>query len=55
MARRLTGKYLVPKTEHLRDRVAEIETGKHDESMKEIMDKNIEELKELYNARDISK
>ncbi len=55
LARRLTGKYLVPKTEHLKDRVEEIDAGKHDDSIKEIMDKNIDELKELYNARDISK
>jgi len=55
LARRLTGKYIVPKTEHLNDRVAEIKAGEHDESLKEVMDKNIEELKELYNSRDISK
>ncbi|UUV18175.1 4Fe-4S dicluster domain-containing protein [Fusobacteria bacterium ZRK30] len=55
LARRLTGKYIVPKTEHLKDRVAEIAAGKHDKSLKEVMDKNVEELKELYNSRDISK
>jgi flagellar motor component MotA len=55
LARRLTGKYIDPETEHLKNKVEEIATGKHDESLKEIMDKNVDELKELYNARDISK
>lgn len=55
LARRLTGKYIAPRTGHLTEKVAEIIAGKHDDSIKEIMDKNIEELKELYNSRDISK
>ncbi|MCS5422145.1 MULTISPECIES: 4Fe-4S dicluster domain-containing protein [Psychrilyobacter] len=55
LARRLTGKYIVPETEHLKNKVQEIAAGEHDQSIEEIMGKNIEELKELYNTRDITK
>jgi len=55
LARRLTGKYLTPKTEHLENKVTEIAAGTHDDSLKEMMNKNVEELKTLYNSRDISK
>ena len=55
LARRLYGKYIAPKCEHLYERVAEINEGKHDESMIEIMNKSLEEQKALYNTRDIEK
>ncbi|MBR2376489.1 MAG: 4Fe-4S dicluster domain-containing protein [Clostridia bacterium] len=55
LARRLYGKYIAPKSEHLYERVAEINEGKHDESMSEIMNKSLEEQKALYNSRDIEK
>lgn len=55
LARRLTGKYIAPETEHLKERVQEIQEGKHDSSIKELMGKNIDQLKELYNSRDIEK
>ena len=55
MARRLTGKYLAPKTEHLEKRVEEIRHGEYDELIEQIMEKPIAELKELYNNRDIEK
>lgn len=53
IARRLTGKYLAPETEHLKTRVEEIQAGKHDSSIKELQGKSVDELKELYNTRDI--
>lgn len=53
LARRLTGKYLRPKSKHLENRVCEIENGDFKEPMDELMKKPIEELKVLYNNREI--
>ncbi len=53
LARRLTGKYLAPKSEHLENRVKEIENGDFDELVNALMGKKPEELRELYNTREI--
>ena len=55
LARRIYGKYIAPESMHLLDRVKEINEGKHDDSMSEIMNKSLEEQKALYNTRDIEK
>ncbi|MBE7056195.1 MAG: 4Fe-4S dicluster domain-containing protein [Ruminococcaceae bacterium] len=55
LARRLTGKYLAPESKHLTTRVDEIEKGEHEHLIEAVMAKPIEELKELYNHRDIEK
>lgn len=55
LARRLYGKYIAPETKHLLDRVAEINNGEHDESVKKIMETPIEEQRKLYNSREIEK
>ncbi len=55
LARRLTGKYLAPKAEHLGNRVEEINSGAFDEIIEKVMQKPITEMKELYNTRDIEK
>ncbi len=55
LARRITGKYLAPKTEHLENRVKEIENGDFVKLLEELMQKPIEEMKELYNNREIEK
>ena len=55
LARRLTGKYLAPETEHLRERVEEIRHGAYDALIEQIMGKPITEMKELYNTREIEK
>ena len=55
LARRLTGKYIAPKSEHLEKRVTEIKEGAYDELIEAIMHKPITEMKELYNHRDIEK
>ena len=55
LARRLTGKYLAPKSAHLEERVQEIEHGDFKELIKKLMNKPIDELKELYNQRVIEK
>ena len=55
LARRLNGKYLAPKTQHLEDRVKEIKDGTFNELLESLMQKPIEEMKELYNNREIEK
>jgi succinate dehydrogenase/fumarate reductase-like Fe-S protein len=55
LARRLYGKYIAPKSEHLIKRVQEINDGEFKALIESIMNKPIEELKELYNNREIEK
>ena len=55
LARRINGKYLAPKSEHLENRVKEIENGDFKELLENLMGKPVEELKELYNNREIEK
>ena len=55
LARRLTGKYLAPRSEHLEKRVAEIERGDYVQPMKDLMAKPLDELKTMYNNREIEK
>ncbi len=55
LARRLYGKYIAPKSEHLEKRVAEINNGDFVKLIEDVMNKPVEELKELYNKRDIEK
>ena len=52
LARRINGKFLQPQTQHLIDRVNEINEGKCEELIQAIMNKPLEEIKELYNSRD---
>ena len=55
LARRINGKYLAPKCEHLENRVREIENGTFTDLIEALMGKPIDELKELYNHREIEK
>ena len=58
LARRLNGKYIAPECGHLNDRVNEINEGIFDEKMAELMSKavtNVDELKDMYNNREIEK
>jgi heterodisulfide reductase subunit C len=55
LARRLTGKYLAPESKHLIQRIKEINNGEFDEAMKNIMSKPLDEMKNLYNTREIEK
>ena len=55
LARRINGKYIMPEAKHLTQRVKEIEDGLCAAGLEAIMAKPIEELKELYNNRDIEK
>jgi succinate dehydrogenase/fumarate reductase-like Fe-S protein len=53
LCRRLYGKYLAPKARHLIERVAEIEAGEFDESLREMKSLGEEEVRQRYNERDI--
>jgi succinate dehydrogenase/fumarate reductase-like Fe-S protein len=53
LARRLYGRYLAPRSEHLGERLAEIEAGKFDAEVEELKGLDEEELVARYKARDI--
>jgi len=53
LARRIYGKYMMPKAKHLEERIKEIKEGKFDEEIKNLMKMSVDELKELYNKREI--
>ena len=55
LARRLTGKYLAPNCDHLDNRVEEIARGDFKATMEALMQKPLDELKEIYNNREIEK
>ncbi len=55
LARRINGKYLAPKSKHLEDRVKEIKDGTFNDLIEALMEKPVDELKELYNHREIEK
>ena len=55
LARRLTGKYLAPQSEHLVNRVAEIDAGDCKAALEAIMNTPLEKQKQLYNNREIEK
>ena len=55
LARRINGKYLAPGCGHLEARVREINNGDFKELIEALMEKPIDELKELYNTREIEK
>lgn len=53
LARRLYGRYLAPRSEHLDRRLEEIERGAFDAQIEELKGLGTEELKARYEARDI--
>ena len=55
LARRLNGKYIAPHCEHLDERVKEIKEGKYEKIIEDLMGKPIDQIKELYNNREIEK
>lgn len=52
LARRLNGKYITPPAEHLKQRVEQIEQGKYEEPLRNVMKVKPEELKRLYVERE---
>ncbi|MDR1740703.1 MAG: 4Fe-4S dicluster domain-containing protein [Synergistaceae bacterium] len=55
LARRLTGKYIRPRSQHLKDRVDALLRGAFDAEMDAMMNLPLEEIKTLYNGREIEK
>jgi succinate dehydrogenase/fumarate reductase-like Fe-S protein len=53
LARRLYGRYLAPRSEHLRERLEEIEAGTFDADVEELKGLDKEGLVARYKARDI--
>jgi succinate dehydrogenase/fumarate reductase-like Fe-S protein len=53
LARRLYGRYLAPRSEHLQQRVDEIETGHYNNELVELKSLDVEALKTRYKARQI--
>ena len=54
LARRLFGRYLTKRSDHMFARIKEIEEGKFDKDMKEIMELPNEKLKGRYVERDLN-
>ena len=52
LGRRLYAKYIAPRAEHLASMVQEIEGGKFDPMLRELMKTDEETLKKLYTARE---
>ena len=55
LARRLYGKYILPRAKHTEKRIKEIEDGKYDDEMTRLMAISLDELKQLYEKREIQK
>jgi ferredoxin len=55
LARRLYGKYTMPKARHIEERIKEIEDGKFDGEIKKLVKMSMEELKKEYEKREIEK
>jgi formate hydrogenlyase subunit 6/NADH:ubiquinone oxidoreductase subunit I len=52
LARRLYGKYVAPRAEHLRRRVEDIESGKYDNILEQLVGMDKEELETRYGERE---
>jgi ferredoxin len=53
LARRLHGRYLAPRAQHLSERVAEVRSGHYDEEFANMKAMPETELRQMYNTRDI--
>lgn len=53
LGRRLYAKYMMPRAKHVADRLGELREGKFDKEMDELMKMPLEDLKKLYDTRDI--
>jgi heterodisulfide reductase subunit C len=51
LSRRLTGKYLTPQADHLKDMVQRIESGRYEEPLKQLMTTDLATLRKLYVER----
>jgi len=55
LARRLYGKYVLPKAAHVEERIKEVESGKFNGEMKRLMEAEVEILKQMYEKREIER
>ncbi len=53
LARRIYGKYQLPRAEHLQQKVEKIERGEYDDQLEELVELNEEDLKKRYENREI--
>ncbi len=53
LGRRLYAKYMMPKAKHVADRLGELEQGKFDKEMDELMKMPLESFMKIYDTRDI--
>lgn len=53
LGRRLYGKYIAPRAEHLASMVKRIEEGRYEDMLRDLMDSDEETLKKLYTSREI--
>lgn len=53
LCRRLYGRHIAPRSEHLAQRVAEVDSGKFDSELKELMKMPEKELRKRYAERDM--
>jgi formate hydrogenlyase subunit 6/NADH:ubiquinone oxidoreductase subunit I len=51
LARRLYGTHLAPKSQHLQERLREIESGRYDEELAKLVKTDTRELTKQYNSR----
>jgi hypothetical protein len=52
LARRITGKFLTPKAEHLEKRVEKVNNDEYIQLLNELKDAPVEELRKLYKDRE---
>ena len=53
LCRRLNGKYLLPKADHLREKINQIDNGAYDQQLDELVQADKETLARKYNTREI--
>jgi ferredoxin len=53
LCRRLYGKYIAPRAQHLSARIGDVEKGKYEKSLRDLMAVSRDELKRLYSDREI--
>ncbi len=53
LGRRLYGRYLAPPSQHLEERIAEIEAGTFDTELENLKNMSEDELQRLYTEREI--
>ncbi len=55
LARRINGKYIAPKSKDLQEKLEKIKNGEYEDMINALINKSADEIKELYEKRDIEK